>query len=253
MNDATWNSLNLETLNEHITKSWDNNVIIRASDLEQGTDKSYHNLILPWVLERVKRNTTSQSSIVDIGCGCGYLTNAIYETGRKKIIGVDISKTSINYAKCKYPNITFQCTDICRLEETAPKDLCLAVMVLNNMPSIHGFFKRIRELLVDDGSLIIVIPHPCFWPNQHLNNNEYNYENETAYEFSFATQGRKDYYSPVLYFHRMLETYLNCFEQNQFVIKDFYEVKENDKKRNPDILCIELSLSSARDKRNVGL
>lgn len=249
MNDENLKLLNLETLNKQIIKSWDDNVIIRASDLEQGTDKSYHNLIMPWVIERVKINTTSQSTIIDIGCGCGYLTNAIYETGRKKIIGVDISKASIDYAQSKYPSITFQCSDICTLNKMSPKDLCLAVMVLNNMPDVDVFLKRVRELLVDGGILIIVIPHPCFWPEQHLKNNVYNYSNEKAYEFSFATQGRRDYFSTVLYFHRMLETYLNCFEQNEFVVKEFHEATENDEKRNPDVLCIELSLSSSRKNK----
>lgn len=249
MND-NYKLLNLETLNKHIIKSWDDNVIIRAFDLEQGTDKSYHNLIMPWVIEKVKRNTTLQSTIIDIGCGCGYLTNAIYETGRKKIIGVDISKASINYAQSKYPNITFQCSDICTLDSMSHKDLCLAVMVLNNMPDVDLFLKRTRKLLVDEGTLIVVIPHPCFWPEQHLKNNEYNYSNEKSYEFSFATKGRKDYFSTVLYFHRMLETYLNSFEQNGFIVKEFHEAIENDGKRNPDVLCIELSLSSARRKNN---
>lgn len=243
MSEENLNVPKLDSLKEQIIKSWDENVIIRASDLEDATDKSYHNLIMPWVVEKVKSNTAAQNTIIDIGCGCGYLTNAIYQTGRDKIIGVDISSASIAYAKEKYPHIHFWCEDICDLKEMREFDLCLAVMVLNNMPNIYDFFESARNLLTDEGSLILVIPHPCFWPAQHLKNKEFDYSRERAYEFTFATQGRNDYSSTVFYFHRMLETYLHCIEENGFFIKDFHEIAESDNKRNPDILCMELELS----------
>ena len=248
MSEKNLNVPKLDILKEQIIKSWDKNVIIRASDLEDATDKSYHNLIMPWVVEKVTSNTAAQNSIVDIGCGCGYLTNAIYQTGRNKIIGVDISSASITYAKEKYPHIQFRCEDICGLKEIHEFDLCLAVMVLNNMPNIYAFFEGVRNLLTDEGSLILVIPHPCFWPGQHLKNNEFDYSKEREYEFTFATQGRKDYSSTVFYFHRMLETYFRCIEQNGFFMKDFHEIAEADNKRNPDILCMELGLSLSKKK-----
>lgn len=94
--------------------------------------------------------------------------HAIYEKGCNQIIGIDISPVSIAYAKKRYPDIMFLCDDICSANKVAQYDLALAVMVLNNMPDVRSFFNSISRLLVVGGTLIIVLPHPCFWPQQHL-------------------------------------------------------------------------------------
>ena len=90
-----------------IRNSWDKNVLTRSEDLEQGTDFSYLNYISPWVFSHVLENSDTSSVILDIGCGCGYLTNAVYMGGRHNIRGIDISSRSIEYAQSKYPNISF--------------------------------------------------------------------------------------------------------------------------------------------------
>lgn len=232
-------------LNEQIKKSWDDNVIVRATDIETSTDESYLNLIVPWVTTKVFNKTNRDSNIIDVGCGCGYLTNAIYENDRNNITGVDISSGSIDYAKNKYPNVRFICDDICNINDKEKYDMCLAVMVLNNMADAPKFFEVAHNLLVNGGTMILVLPHPCFWPQQHLKNIDFAYSNEKYYEYLFATQGCQNYSSNVLYFHRKLETYLKYIKQSGFRIIDFHEITEISTKRNPDILCIELSCSSA--------
>lgn len=226
-----------------IKKSWDTNVITRALDLEMATDSSYINFIKPWVIEKVLLRTNENSEILDIGCGCGYLTNAVYECGRHRIRGIDISEASVDYAKKKYPDISFSCVDICDITITQKYDFCLAIMVLNNMPDIERFFITVRKLLVAGGKIIIVIPHPRFWPERHLNNSEYEYWKEIPYEFRFATKGHSDYPSRVLYFHRMIETYLHYIRICGFEITDLHEIAETESNRDSDILCMELELS----------
>ena len=76
-------------INEKISRAWDRNVAVRAKDLEEGTDYSYIHIIKPWVLKETLRLTSETSTILDIGCGCGYLTNAIYVNGRHFITGID--------------------------------------------------------------------------------------------------------------------------------------------------------------------
>lgn len=229
-------------LNQRIKQIWDSNVAVRASDLEQATDYSYINIIKPWVIKKVICQTKPESNIMDIGCGCGYLTNAIYENGRQKIRGVDISLSSVDYAQKKYPNITFLCQDICEVEINQSFDLCLAVMVLNNIPQIEKFFSATRKLLHPSGRIIVVIPHPCFWPNYHLCNDEYSYSKEKIYEYQFATKGRSDYKSQVLYFHRKTETYLRYARQSGFKLTDYQELAEGQGFKDPDILCLEFAL-----------
>lgn len=228
-------------LNQRIKNAWDQNVSTRALDLEKATDITYTKLIMPWVIEKVLSNSETNISILDIGCGCGYLSNAIYNRGYTNIQGIDISPESIRYAQRKYPHITFYNEDICNLCSTNNYDLCLAIMVLNNMQDLEGFFEVIQNLISPGGKFIVVLPHPCVWPNRHLKGCEFSYLNEKPYDFSFGTRGRRDYSSNILFFHRTLETYFNCFRKANFSITDYHEIVENELDRHPDIVCFELT------------
>lgn len=229
-------------VNQVIQKSWDSNVVVRAMELEQGKDYCYTQIIKPWITQKVLSHTDERSSIMDIGCGCGYLTNHIYKSGRPQIIGVDFSPLSIQYAKKKYPGIDFICEDFCNSQFQQTTDLCLAVMVLNNLQDIEGFFNTAHRLLNYDGELFTILPHPCFWPQNHLSCSDYSYWNETAYSYSFATKGCSTYSSDILYFHRTLETYLTKAANVGFQLTEIHEFYENTAYKAPDILYLAFSL-----------
>ena len=235
------NHMSLEKLNQIISRSWDANVRVRAEDLEKGTDYSYTNIILPWVLDRVLHHTTHESRILDIGCGCGYLTYAVYDCGRRNIKGIDLSAASIAYAQEKYPAIRFVCQDICSFSADRQYDLCLAVMTLNNIPVAEDFFASAQQLLRPGGRAVIVIPHPSFWPVKHLKQVEYHYLRERPYEITFSTKGRTDYASNILYFHRPLETYLQEIKEAGFYLTAFRELAETSNDSDPDIIGLEIA------------
>lgn len=232
---------NYNLINHMIAESWNKNVYIRAEDIINGTDKSYVNVIEPWVINEVLRYTNQKSKILDIGCGCGYLTNSIYNMERTNIEGIDISENSINYAKKMFPNIYFSCQDVCLLETNNIYDLCISVMVLNNLPDIRLFFCNIYKLLNRNGRVIITIPHPCFWPDRHVKNKGFDYMVERDYRISFATKGRKDYLAPISYFHRPVEIYASSIKEFGFKIEKVVELLEEKNQSNPDILGIILS------------
>lgn len=231
----------LPPLNMQVAKNWDANVQIRAEDLEQGTDFTYVHIIKPWVLEHILMRTEPGSRILDIGCGCGYLANAVFQNGRTNITGLDLSAGSISYARSRYPDIPFVCQDICAYAPAEKFDFCLAIMALNNMPDMDGFFSAISRLLAPGSRALLAIPHPCFWPQRHLNLETYSYWDERAYEYPFATKGRQDYHSNVLYFHRMLKTYLQAIEEHGFQTIGVWEPLERMKQQGPDILGLELA------------
>lgn len=226
---------------ELISRVWDSNIYIRANDLESGTDVTYANVILPWTLKEVSRLSTEKYSILDIGCGCGYLTNAIYQSGRPCVEGLDISPVSIAYAKKKYPHISFSKQDFYSIPLFQRYDLCLAVMALNNMPDMPTFFKVAHSILYNGGHLIIVLPHPCFWTEKHIANNTFCYMVEKSYRIPFSTKGRKDYDSPIVYFHRPIESYLNTIEEQGFCVALCQELVESPSETVPDLLGLVLT------------
>lgn len=227
-------------LNEEISKSWGENVLIRGKDLEEGTDYSYLNVIMPWVLKKVKDCAQSDSRILDVGCGCGFLTNEIYKNGFRDITGVDISKMTIEYAEKRYPAVSFICEDINCYIPDKKYDLCLVVMTANNICNINDFFVSLKKLLVKKGRVIFINPHPVFWPIHHLKVDSYYYLNENVYKYNFSTKGRKDYLSPVFYFHRTLTSYLTYIREAGFQIIDFLELADCTSQEEPDILAMEM-------------
>ena len=229
----------METLiNQQIANYWDHNLQTRAQDLEQGTDLTYLQVIKPWVLSEILIHNQSYKEILDIGCGCGYLTNAIYESTGVPVTGIDISPCSIAYAMGKYPSLHFECRDFYRDAFETKYDKSLAVMVLNNMPDLNRFFSISYDVLNPGGKLIIVIPHPFFWTKKHLANYAFSYMQEGRYSISFSTKGRSDYESPIYYFHRPICTYIARFVEAGFLLEHVCELCETETSHDPEILGI---------------
>jgi len=55
-------------------------------------------LRVPWIIEAVKQKSDSIQTILDIGCGAGFLTNALAKE-KHKVSGIDLSKESLSVAK----------------------------------------------------------------------------------------------------------------------------------------------------------
>lgn len=231
-------------MNKQISESWDKNILVRAEDIEKGTDYTYTNIIVPWVLKQTSKFCSFSNKILDIGCGCGFLTNYIYQNGYDRIIGIDISQKSIEYAKTKYSKIQFQKSDICSVTFSEKFDIAFAIMTLNNMSNIDDFFVSANKILSSSGKIIVVLPHPCFWPIKHLKNNFYSYIDEKYYETSFKTKGRQDYPSTVYYFHRSIEKYYECMRKANFKIVLVEELCELGKDTTPDIIGIVIEKTS---------
>ena len=233
--------LDYSDINKSIADSWDRIVYTRSQDIINKTDLSYVEIIEPWVVNETLENTNKESKILDIGCGCGHLTSLINSKGREKICGIDISKKSIELAQKAYRNIVFDCQDIYSVQFKSLYDICLVVMVLNNMPDIKAFFEVLFRVLVSSGKSIIVLPHPCFWPNKHIDDLNYEYMREDSYRLVFATKCRKDYNTFIRYFHRPLEAYLDIIIDSGFSINKVVEFVEKDTDTNPDIIGIIIS------------
>ena len=67
----------IDRFNILISRIWDDIVLKRANDIEEKSDYTYHHVIIPWVTDKIIEYTNNKSMILDIGCGCGYLTEHI--------------------------------------------------------------------------------------------------------------------------------------------------------------------------------
>ncbi len=147
MRKAHTETLDFQKINKKIADIWDMNVNGRIEDIISKADQSYISAIKPWVIRKIQDYSENTSNILDIGCGFGYLTDCIFQSNRKQIIGIDISKKSVENAIKMYPHIQFMNEDIYNFVSQTQYDLCTAIMLLNNLPNIDMFFEKLRELL----------------------------------------------------------------------------------------------------------
>lgn len=234
------NSRNIQNINRIISEAWDKNVLTRALDIEGSTDLSYTKTIMPWALSKVIEHTSEDSTILDVGCGCGFITNAVYNRNRRNIEGIDLSCRSIEYCRERYPHIPFVCQDIYTVPKISKYDLCIAIMVANNVPDMEAFFAIMHAVLQKNGKVVLVIPHPCFWPEKRIEPSTFCYKRDDRYTIPFSTKGRKDYTSNIFYFHRPLEAYIQCITKLGFQINFCQGIYESPQQNEPDELGMVL-------------
>lgn len=125
---------------------------------------SYKNLIKDF-LEHTRKYTKSGSKrILDIGCGTGYLTFILSKRyPNSEVIGIDNNEIMLQKArKNKRSNLTFLKFDILHLRNFSKGKF--DVIVVNNVLYILknkvNFLKNVKNLLVENGVVIISDPKP---------------------------------------------------------------------------------------------
>ncbi len=90
----------------------------------------------------------ADSSIVDLGCGYGRVTNYIYSKGYHNIIGLDVSKNMLSRARASHPFITFSQGNINKLPfEDSLFDGALMIGVLSSVPDLSHRIRAISEIV----------------------------------------------------------------------------------------------------------
>lgn len=131
-------------------------------------------------------NQLKFNSILDIGCGDGYLLNNLDIKSEK--LGVDLSEKAIMFAKAFAKEAEFEVKDIFDLQKQY--DLVTLIEVLEHIPDefIQNFINQVLHLVKINGYFIISVPttvqklHPKHYRHydeslldKHLNNTE-NFE-----------------------------------------------------------------------------
>jgi SAM-dependent methyltransferase len=95
------------------------------------------------VMLSVITDSKVENSVLDFGCGTGHLNQYIIDNSIKNISysGLDLSKTFVDAAKSKYPNIFFYCLDILNDTITLPE---FDYIICN------GVFTEKRDLSFDE-------------------------------------------------------------------------------------------------------
>ena len=97
------------------------------------------------------------ASVVDIGCGYGWLL--YYFDSAQRVCGSDISEHAIEVAKKRSPNREFKVADIQNGVAFEDKfDLVLAINVIEHLPNPEAGIKGICEALKPGGITLVHLP-----------------------------------------------------------------------------------------------
>ena len=162
--------------------------------------------------------------VLDLGCGDGWLSSLLNKAGAD-VIGIDGSARLLDVARKRYPHLTYIEWDLAQglpghLERF---DCVVSTMVLMDVPDLTLLMRDLRRTLTEDGQLIFVILHPCF----------YGYKR--YYDATSGEWYRKvtNYYDPQTWrvesfgghnhYHRNLTYYTELLRTNGFAITRLFE------------------------------
>lgn len=218
---SKWDKINSEC--------WNANCYIRANDIESGIDTTYNNVVVPYVKYFINCFANPDDKILDIGCGCGFLTNIISKSN--SVIGIDISENFIEYSSRLYPHIPFYHKSIFDYKEKGNFNICIATLVIHTISDLFEFFSVVKSILSRNGYFMFIIPHPCFWTYKKIKRfNDYG-TNDKMYILPFKINKNDEYPANMVYFHRTLSNYINTAINTGFEMVRMDELFENNKQK----------------------
>lgn len=133
----------------------------------------YGNLRLDMAAGLIERYVTSDSNVLDLGCGIGMATERIANAASNgHVWACDLSERNVAYAQQTVApsNVTFFVADVLdnfprvRQAVTAPLDLVMMVDVLEHLPlrTHSDLFHGIRGLCSERAYLILTYPSPQY-------------------------------------------------------------------------------------------
>lgn len=168
----------------------------------------------------------SGKKVLDIGCGPGWITEMIAkEAAYTK--GIDKSCTMICKAMQARVNAYYEIADIVEHSDGI-YDTITSTLTMQLITPEKNFKKAIancREMLHDEGDMILLLPHPCFIDRRDTGYSKYlvddfTYFSGVTYEAQLRT--RKGWISFASHSYS-LESYVRMFKSEGFYLDDLIE------------------------------
>ncbi|MFF3926593.1 class I SAM-dependent methyltransferase [Paenibacillus lactis] len=221
--------------NEDAIKRWDQYAEEMGKSYTDDGDLNRRFLLNPVIFKLIGK--ISGKFILDAGCGEGYLSRLLSRQGAQKVVGVDYSKKMVEVAKRKTPKGSIieykhgSCEELNFLSDNC-FDVVVSNMVIHDLANHENAFKEIYRVLVNNGTFVFSILHPCFdTPNSGwLRNDEGEklYWKVKNYFSEGPNEQRSNSDQKLLWFHRTLSSYFNSLRKVGFSVEAIEEPKPNE-------------------------
>jgi SAM-dependent methyltransferase len=117
------------------------------------------------ILWAILQHFPSMQSFLEIGCGTGYVLNAVSTTfPQAQITGADLFPKALEFAARRSPNAHFASFDATEIPFQSAFDVVGMFDVLEHIPQDVTVLRQIHKALKARGGLIITVPqHPNLW------------------------------------------------------------------------------------------
>ena len=163
-------------------------------------------------------------SVLDVGCGHGWLAEALLAAGAQ-VVGIDGSSALLSTARQRCPTAEFIEWDLAKglppLEQHF--DRVLSHMVLMDLPDIAPLIRSVRAALTAAGTFIFTIPHPCFF------NYKSHRDADTGQMYCRVTgylqpeTWQIDSFGGHQHYHRSLTDYFETLRASRLAVTRLYE------------------------------
>ncbi|WP_299404551.1 class I SAM-dependent methyltransferase [Acaryochloris sp. IP29b_bin.148] len=177
----------------------------------------------------------SGATVLDAGCGTGYLSRKLNEKGAH-VIGIDFSEEMLRIARSKAARIDFRIDSCSILRTVADKsiDIVISNYVLMDTPDLTETVQAFFRVLKPGGHAVVVFSHPCF-PQEYATTTDSDVAVTYQWDFSYFQQQKcieppwGHFTSEFIWFHRPLSDYWKAFRETGFEVVDFEEprISEN--------------------------
>ena len=176
-------------------------------------------------------------SILDIGCGEGYMARKLASAGASRISGIDLSTGMVDAARAQntldqYP-IDYEVQDL--RHWSVPHDAydrVIAVFLFNYMTVEHSteILAKCAKALKPGGELVLTLPHPSLpWIREpeapfYFDRPTVPYHDARNHELSGRIWQRNGDSVPVQCFHKTFEDIMSMVAEAGFDLVDFNEL-----------------------------
>lgn len=219
------------TMNDDQQQQWEDNAELYDQSIGDLGDDFHRTLIDPCVFDLV--SDLGGRSVLDIGCGNGYLCRMVAARGAHEVVGIDYSHNLIMAARrrVKHDAVQFEISD---LREPWPVqgghfDVIIANMVLQYLPDIGHIAAECKRILKPAGKIVASIDHPTHAMIMRiarlLGVGKTKFLTDTEY-FAEAICWKRSLWDKAIlaYYHRPLASYVNPFLERGLALVGFKEL-----------------------------